>query len=538
MRVELKASRLSTRVPWLLLGSALLVGCSDPFSFDNSRVVVDPQPPDEEEICEASANWLPDTADMDLFNPPPHPEGECPFYRGGWQNFLIATQPDPVTGRPALQSYPTIDTMFQFTSPLPANRSWLGDVKQAGGRQILIDQNGHSLYYGIHANQAFADFVKENELDTPDGVRNADPTLFFPAGMVIFKSAWQEVDPGDPTLSDYISTTATVPHLSQDNSGPNNTRRIVEDRNNPRQVTVRLLALHVVYTLPGHPEFIWATMEHSTGTPDTKAADGHRDVAPIHPGSGNPTSLDPENRKDETVISNDPHLLFRGGTTAQAGNQAIAEAGLIFNETTQRFSQQTSVYRMFPASKSNTVDPDDAISSLNHNVEALFAQAADKKMLSPMDKRGHYRLVGAQWMDKPAFFRLNTNFQNDSSSPLIADPAKEGKGFSQDDERQEALMKGITPLDDLAENGSDSAFSLTAGEDRLSSTAMESFTQGPDAFPNCFSCHNTQAIQAKGVPFLRDPSSPVLLQPKLLNVTHIFAQFLLDDAAAQMESGR
>ena len=108
---------------------------------------------------------------------------------------------------------------------------------------------------------------------------------------------------------------------------------------------------------------------------------------------------------------------------------------------------------------------------------------------------------------------------------------------SQDDERQEALMMGVTPLDDIAENGSDSAFSLTAGEDRLSSTAMESFTQGPDAFPNCFSCHNTQAIQAKGVPFLRDPSSPVLLQPKLLNLTHIFAQFLLDDAAAQMEIG-
>jgi hypothetical protein len=326
--------------------------------------------------------------------------------------------------------------------------------------------------------------------------------------------------------------------LSQDNKGPNNQRRIVEDRNNPRQITVRLLALHVVYTLPGHPEFIWATMEHSDGTPDTKAADGHRDVAPIHPGSGNPTSKDPENRKDATVISADAHLLFQGGTTAQAGNQAVAETELVLDESTQTFAQQTSIYRMFPASKSNTIKPDDAISSLNHNVEALFTQAAAKKMLSPLDKRGHYRLVGAQWMDKPAFFRLNSNFQNDISSPLIANPAMDGRGFSQDDERQAALKRGVAPLDDIVENGSDSAFSLTAGEDRLSSTAMESFTQGPDAFPNCFSCHNTQAIQAKGVPFVRDTSSPVLLQPKMLNVTHIFAQFLIDDAAAQMELGK
>src|SRR5882672_8894661 len=98
-------------------------------------------------------------------------------------------------------------------------------------------------------------------------------------------------------------------------------------------------------------------MEHSTGTPDTKAADGHRNVAPIHPGEGNPTHEDPENRRDTTVVSTDPHVLFRPGTTAQAGNQALAETELVLNEGTQTFSTrtgataQTSIYRMFPASK-------------------------------------------------------------------------------------------------------------------------------------------------------------------------------------------
>ena len=47
---------------------------------------------------------------------------------------------------------------------------------------------------------------------------------------------------------------------------------------------------------------------------------------------------------------------------------------------------------------------------------------------------------------------------------------------------------------------------------------------------NCLNCHNTQAIQAKGVPFVRDDSSPILLHPKMINVSHIFSQFLLDDA--------
>jgi hypothetical protein len=526
-------SHTRSTIPALAFCLAIFAGCSDPFPFNATpKPGPDAEPPAQEEICESSANWLPSTPELDQFDPPPHPESECPFYRGVWQNFLKATQPDPVSGRPALQSYPTIETMFQHSKPLSPNRSWLGDIKQAGGRQILIDQNGRSLYYGIHANQAFADFVKANGLDTPGGIRDADPTLFFPGGMVIFKSAWQEVDANDPTLGDYISTKTTVPHLSQDMSGPNGTPRIIEDRNNPREITVRLLALHVVYSLPGHPEFIWGTMEHSTGAPDTKAADGHRNVAPIHPGASNPTHDDPDNRQDTTVISTDPHLLYRQGTTAQAGNQPISEVDLRLDEGTQSFpGQQTSIYRMFPASKSNSTHPDDAITSLNHNTEALFAQAAAAGILPQVDKRGHYRLVGAQWLDKPAFFRLNTSLQNDASSPLVINPLVEGKDVNQADDRKQMINDGTAPLDDIVAHGSDSAFSLTAGEDRLSSTAMESFTQGPDAFPNCFNCHNTQAIQAKGVPFLRDNSSPILIQPKMLNVTHIFAQFLLDDAA-------
>jgi hypothetical protein len=160
---------------------------------------------------------------------------------------------------------------------------------------------------------------------------------------------------------------------------------------------------------------------------------------------------------------------------------------------------------MFPASKSNTTHPDNAITSLNANVEALFGQAK----LSPGDKRGHYRLVGAVWMDKPAFFANDTPLQNDESSPFAHEP---------------------TFLADLQENGSDSDFSILAGEDRLSSTAMESFTQAPDSFPNCFSCHNTQSVTAKGVPVDRDKQGLVLLPPKQLNISHVLSQFILEES--------
>lgn len=504
MKTTSARSRLGAKA-FVALCAATLPACSDPFGIDTTAQAPEME---EEEICAASAEWLPSTPPVDLFKPLPHPASECPFYRGAWQNFLIATEPEPGTGRPALQAYPTIDTLFDSEKPHAAERSWLGNIKQAGGRQILIDQNGHTLYYGIHVNQAFADFVDQNGLRTAQGIRNADPRLFFPAGIVEFKSAWQQIDDGDPGAADYITTRALVPTLRQQDDG-----RIVEDRDTPREVMVRLLALHVVFTLPGHPEFIWGTFEHSAGRPDLTAADGKRDVAPVHPGDANPDLSDPNNLNDSTIVSERDYLLYRAGTPANQANQAIAESELVLDEATQSFpGRQTSIYRMFPGSKANTTHADDAITSLNFNVERLFERAESTGAIAAGDKRGHYRLVGAVWMDKPAYFTNDAPLQNDRTNPFVAEIGLEQ--FEQD----------------IRENGSDSDYSILAGEDRLSSTAMESFTQGPASFPNCFSCHNTQAVTARGVPFDRDREGAVLVEPKLINVSHVLSEFLLQES--------
>ena len=466
----------------IALFAAVLASCDDPFPFDASS-----QAP---EVCPASPEWLPQTPPPALFQPLPHPASECPFYRAGWQNFLIATQPD-ASGAPAFLSYPTIDTVFVSGKPHPAQRSVLGEIKQAGYRQILIDQNGNPIVYGIHVNQAYADFIARHHLQTKAAIECASPRLFFPAGVVEFKSAWQIVE-GDMTEGDFISVMTTVPTLSMDES-----HHIVEDRATPRMVRVRLLALHVVFTLPGHPEFVWATFEHAT-------ADGNRDVAPIDPRNINPN----QTGKDATVISTTDYLLYKAGTPADFANQPIAETDLMLDAAAQKFTnQQTSIYRLFPAAKSNTPDADDAVRSLNFNVEALFAQAAAQ--LDPADKRGHYRLVGAVWMDKPQFFVADASLENDKDSPFA-----HTAGFAQD----------------LRENGTDSGFSILAGEDCLSSTAMESFTQSAGAFPNCFSCHNTQAVNDRGVPVNRDSGGTKLLDPKLINVSHVLSQFLLEES--------
>jgi hypothetical protein len=503
------------------LGIAAALGCSDPFQFDNAPQSASSSltnadgsavKEEEEEICPASEEWLPSTPPLELFRPLAHPAGECPFYRGAWQNFLIATQPD-AQGRPAFQFYPSIDSMFVSTkTKAPAGqRAWLGDIKQAGGRQIVIDQKGRALYYGIHVNQAYADFMAENNLRTVNDVQNADPRLFFPAGVVEFKSAWQDITDEPPEkYATYIQTDGIIPRLSKGPAG-----EIVEDRDNPVPGTRRmaLLALHVVYTYPGHPEFIWGSFEHSLGAPDTSAKDLKRDVAPTFE-QQNPSDDDPDNVRVTQAVSPKDFVLYKGGTPANRANQAIPETSLNLDEEKQSFpGQQTSIYRMFPASKSHSIDADAAISSLNFNIGQLFASKRD--VLSKNDKRGYYRQVGAVWMDKPDYFTLDHTIANDDTSALV----RQGGDAA----------KRAAALADIAANGGDSAFSVLAGEDRLSSTSMESFTQGPGSFSNCFACHNTQSVTARGIPSAKDTTSPVLLDPKLLNVSHILSQFVLEE---------
>jgi hypothetical protein len=518
--------------------------------------------------CPAGADWLPVTPLPNVYKPPSHPALECPFNQWGFQYFLVATQPDSTTGEAAIVTYPTIDDVFTKSTPLPpgalapsaahrgtALRAWLGNIKQAGLREILIDQNGHTLYYGIHVNQAFVDFVHANGLTTVSGVTGTlgtSPTLSFPAGVVEFQSAWADIDVTDGIsaadhanfVSNFITTMAWVPTLSQ---GP--TGVITEDKNHPRRIQVALVALNVAYTLPGHPEFIFTSFEHldANGYPDTAGVAIH-----------NPLPSDPTNstlRVDTcpATLPFDagnlgPYLLCKAGTPANQGDRAFKETDLALDAARQTFFlaaspatvAQTSIYRVHPASASNKEVTNDDVFTLNGNMDSAWAVASAKGVLDPNDRRASYRLAGGIWLDKPALFALNSSLQNTpDSNPLLAGPdAGAGGGGSplidQADERAVIWAGGLTSVaHDLYVNGTYSPFSILGGEDRLSSTAIESFTQSADKFDHCFTCHNTQAVSVNGTPTDRAGTSVrTLLKPGLLNVSHVFSEFVQEECPA------
>lgn len=450
-----------------------------------------------EESCQGSSSWLPQTPPASIDKPAPHPAPDCPFYQNAWQRFLIVTQPLG-DGRPAFLEYPTLTSVFQdVTSSFPTcenglslavrnlqhpNDMTLADVRQAeklgGLGGLLIDQRGHPIFYAIHMNPVFVAFLKNNssgkdltKVKTGDDVPDM---LDFAPGIIELKSAWMIVDDQTPRRSSYFTTSACVPHFAISNG------KLVATASSER-VTVALIAIHVVFALKGHPELIWSTFEHtgSNGMPDNAPA-----------AKANPSKLSPTE-----PISNDNFALYKAGTLAKDANVPLTEEQLAngFDEKSQSFVtngviHQTSVYRPYPGSKSDgkTADdfqPDSDVTDLNSSMNSLFAAAH----LPDDDKRSNYRLIGAVWINDPA-----NNFQK-------------GKAFTD-------------PID----QSTDEDNAVLAGEGRLGSTAMESFTEReaeavPAGAPNCFSCHDTQTISVGG---------KRIMKAKLLNVSHIISKFL------------
>jgi hypothetical protein len=662
----------SRRTASLAIGClASVLACNDPTGLKTKLVMV-PATNDAanatgisgtfNEDCPAQSDWLPADGGppppVFMLDPAPHPDTECPFYRGVVQNFLIAAHPK-ANGDPDLVSYPTIDDVFTTGSPTgfvrnsgdpaadpymnpggaaaaalvrkgpPTGKAWLGAVRQAGQRNVLIDRNGHTLFYGLHMNQAFSDFVHENNLSTKDGILKVDPQLQFPPGVVEFKTAWIDIDPHDfpdaaghygtangvvpsPTdfstdpgdYSNYITTMAWIPWLTQNPT----THVIEEDPDHPLLRKMALVAIHCVYTFPGHPEFVWGSIQHvniKEIDPDVQSFAqinvlGRPDTSPSTTGpNGLPALPDPADPQNQMVpYPPDPvhnYLFYAAKTLEKLSNLALPDNQLNFTESTQQFdkSQATNVYRVFPGSKANTPQPDSAVFSLNANLNALFKGAP------ATDKRQHYRLVAAVWMDKPSLFGLGTKasdgsypgmtLQNDDTNPLVQGALQQppkifpeisqgvtcgtpigAKPMSGDSPNATGVNNTVpgchTRYDDLllpdagspsGEDdggpinpsldfgshtiGTDSEFSILGGEDRLSSTSMETFTQN-NTFHNCFACHNTQPINSLGVaadpsclPPTPAPGCPVTLIPfaAKINVSHMFSEFILREQEAQ-----
>jgi len=96
-------------------------------------------------------------------------------------------------------------------------------------------------------------------------------------------------------------------------------RQVVADSKHPRDVTVALIAIHVVFTIKGHPEFLWSTFEHVGA-----------DARPTWRRRQPP----PKDTPGMAAISTADFTLYKAGTPKSAANTAIKT--LIFDKVLRR----------------------------------------------------------------------------------------------------------------------------------------------------------------------------------------------------------
>jgi hypothetical protein len=507
--------------------------------FFPPAAVAEPESPFCSLPPDPSEPWLPVTPQpREALVPSPRPASDCQFYRPAWQRFLVATQ--PIGGVPAFLRYPSFSQIFKEASGgtnrssseqqrtlelFPRNmqrpnhstpsQQELLDKNQAGLNGVqggyLIDQHGRFVFYQIHVNPAFLQFLKNQHLDTEAGIRainiDANPPskegtalqeLTFlgsdddihagvNTNIVEYKSAWMIVDAKTPP-ENYFVVSARAPHFVV--KGGVLTQEKVNGVPRTDPVKVALLALHVVFTLPGHPEMIWSTFEHVHATRDGQM---ERDNAPAAP--DNPSFL--VNTPDKEISPyNFP--LYKAHTLRSKANNSrpLSDIVQFWDENSQSFTKgetiQTSVFRPFPGSKTDgsPANPDHGedseVAQINDHATTMFKEARAKRLISAADERQNYRLVGAIWLDQPA------------SGPTPSFVRK--KRFAIDENQS---------TDDVVQT--------IAGEGRLGSTAMESFTEFDGGAPNCFSCHDTSDVSRGAL---------LLLKPARLNVSHVLSKFM------------
>jgi hypothetical protein len=191
--------------------------------------------------------------------------------------------------------------------------------------------------------------------------------------------------------------------------------------------------------------------------------------------------------------------LYKAKTAAKDANTSLDLTSIIqfWDSKTQSFIKkdgskvQTSVYRPYPGSKTDgsVQNPDhtedNEVIRINDHATTMFKTAEARGLIENSDKRANYRLVGATWLDQPAA----------GSSPSF----QVNRSFS---------MASNQSTDDVGQ--------AIAGEGRLGSTAMESFTEFEDGAPGCFSCHDTKHVVDK----------KQLIGPARLNVSHVLSKYV------------
>jgi hypothetical protein len=366
-----------------------------------------------QDTCTAPANWFP-VVEQPVDFPV---DDNCSFHQWAWQEFLwLAQLPGDGSAEANFLglAYPS-DLFVANPAPYPGRPTGAAllrvlprDVKddehldveaitQAGSGDVLIDQAGNVVFYSVLIDSTWYNFARSNGFNVPATLLSAPDTLNFPTdgpGSLELKTAWRVAVLGDSTYipnaaTRFFTTQGYVPAVRIDSG------KIVPDTTAFSLATLALVGMHVVGTVPGHPEFIWASFEHVDNAPPCAAT-----PAPASGPGGGAWSLYPAGLSCPVDAN---------------GNAAPCNVGHGGQPVTS--FAPTPVCQVNPWGGAPGSDNAANIQSINASVAAQLPPA--KAVLA------NYVLVGGQWTSPgglPATSGTNTNIHG---SPLLANTSME-----------------------------------------------------------------------------------------------------------------
>ena len=330
---------------------------------------------------------------------------------------------------------------------------------QAGTGAVLETQNNSLVYYTIAVNDVYAYFltgIQTNKIPSNPAtltfpITQAELTsivnfaqtkgVTFPdpdALAVEVKASWVEASTLPGNGAGYITMNASIPNYT-----PNANNTLWTATNTSRTATLALVGMHVVGTVAGHPEMVWATFERSGNTPlATYTYNGSSGVETVNQSTAGTWLFSATNAG---APFNAEHMAVSGANIqALAANPPPTPPPFTISPSNtlrwKPFGAATNLIPLNPTVGSAT-DANTDIISINNSVRGMLAGG---------DIRGNYIFSGATWTFGGAAPTFNFTSPNQSNQ---------------------------------------------VGTSFLTNSTMETYDQGNDTTSNngamnCFTCHN------------------------------------------------
>ena len=194
---------------------------------------------------------------------------------------------------------------------------------------VLMTRDRRLVYYLVEVNDVYAYFLtkqstdiikathfpaSKSDLDDIEKFGRDHKKEFTDANTLVveLKSAWIEADRFKPSeLKRYVTIDATIPVYEPLPSSPATTLM----RKDTKVKQLALIGMHVVFSVKGHPEMLWATFEHVNNTPNPmyKYFAKHTGLKFQHADPPGKWVL-PANSAVCPVTFNEPRMHFDSGT--------------------------------------------------------------------------------------------------------------------------------------------------------------------------------------------------------------------------------